>query len=519
MSTDLRPGDTVLVKSGVYREEVIIKHSGEPGKPLTIAAAPGHRPVIKGSDVIRGTWTRLGEDKTIDEPYPNAFANVWRISLGDEYFQGIHFRKPEQRYVSSVFRMDDHTLQQIGPDHIYGNPKTTRLTAVGRDLKDITYNSFYFDRGEQMLHVSIAGSPSWYLMEVGTRQWLLNASNVHDVVIRGFEMRHNRQPGGQWSAVCLSKCERMVIEDCSISHADFCGLSLGSSKNCIVRRCDLSYNGNTGLNLHKSEDCRIEACKVMFNNTRRFYAGWHAGGMKNIPANKRCTVIGCEVAYNIESPGIWFDAYNEDCRILNNIVHHNDGAGIFYEINKGGGLIAGNLVYANRDRGVYISGSQNVTIVHNTVAANHSGIVCMPRGPDWPLGNVRVLNNLLVRNYVPGPGHPRGCDLTIFMGGTEQEPLKRTVTSNHSDYNVYSSLACQPTMRHHWNPDNALDRWRTLFREDLHSRLLPVAFESRGTDFRLKTTDDLDVACSLPEDSRWRSPMPKRVGCARTQWP
>lgn len=60
------------------------------------------------------------------------------------------------------------------------------------------------------------------------------------------------------------------------------------------------YREEVTISLHKSEDCRVEECTVMFNNTRRFYAGWHAGGMKNIPANKRCTVIGSEVAYNIE---------------------------------------------------------------------------------------------------------------------------------------------------------------------------------------------------------------------------
>jgi len=516
---ELQPGDTVLVKSGVYREEVIIEKSGEPDKPLTFAVAPGHRVVIKGSDVIRGSWTRLADEEGVEEPYPNAYSRVWKIKLGDEYFKGAYFRNTERRYVSSIFINDTHSLQQIGPDPIYKNDKGTRITVIGRDLRDITSNSFYFDKSSQTLYVSLSGRPSWYLMEVGVRQWLLKLSGAHDVVIRGFEMRHNRQPGGQWPAVSVAHCQRVLVEDCRITHADFCGLGLGSSKDCVVRRCDLSYNGNTGLNLHKCEDCRVEGCTVMFNNTRRFHQGWHAGGMKNIPSNRRCTIVGCEVAYNIQSPGIWFDSDNADCRIIGNIVHHNGGCGIFYEISKGGGIIADNLVYANRNRGIYISGSQNVWVVHNTVAANHSGIVCMPRGKDWPLENVSVLNNLLLRNYISGPGHPRGCDLTLHMGPWVGGPPKRTVMSNHSDCNVYSTTGCTPTMRHHWNPDNTLQQWQERFGEDLHSKLMPAGFELHGMGFKLLTPEGLKVAGPLPTALDWNPQAPNRVGCSRTQWP
>ena len=38
---ELKPGDTVLIHSGVYREHARITVSGELGKPVTFAAAPG----------------------------------------------------------------------------------------------------------------------------------------------------------------------------------------------------------------------------------------------------------------------------------------------------------------------------------------------------------------------------------------------------------------------------------------------------------------------------------------------
>jgi len=540
---ELKPGDTVLVHAGVYREHVEIKVSGKPGRPITFAAAPGARVVIKGSERIQGKWTKLTDDTTAAEPYPNAFANVWGIQLGDEFFTDPRFegayRDKMRRWVSQVFVQDNLPLQRIGASPIYTNEPYLKLRTIGRGLADIVQDSFYFDAKDQTLYIKTAGAPSWYSIEVGVRGFVVTANDVRDVVIRGFEMRHNRQPGGQWPMVCITQCERVTIEDCTVRFADFCGLGVGRSRSCVVRRCDLSWNGNTGLGMGQCEDCVVEDSTLLFNNTRRFHPGWHAGGMKCIPGNKRCTVRRCEAAYNINSDGIWFDADNADIRILGNLSHHNDGCGIFFEINKGGGLIADNLVYANRGRGIYISGSQKTWVVHNTVAANGAGIVAMPRGPDWPLHDVHVLNNLLIGNYIGAQNHhARGCDLTLFMGTPKEHDYTRTVTTNHSDYNVYATTSWTPTLRHSWNPDNTLGQWRQRFGEDLHSRQMPVAVEQRGTGFRLLTTDGLDIACPLPERLGWRSPLaararrraflglfprraprPCRVGSSITNWP
>lgn len=42
------PGDTVLVREGTYREQLVLLSGGEPGNPLVIRAFPGERPFIDG---------------------------------------------------------------------------------------------------------------------------------------------------------------------------------------------------------------------------------------------------------------------------------------------------------------------------------------------------------------------------------------------------------------------------------------------------------------------------------------
>jgi hypothetical protein len=406
----LKPGDSVLIKTGVYREAMAITVSGEEGQPITFAAAPDAVVVVKGSESVKGAWTKLLDDPSAVEPFPNAFADVWKIKLGRELFTDSDcpeiYADSANWWVSGVFLDDNRALQQIGPDHVYNRDPWALPANPGRGVADLVDNSSYYDGLDQTLYVKISGEPSWFNIEIGVRMWALRVAKVHDVVVRGIEFRHNRNPGGQWPMGTVGECERVTIEGCAFYQADFAGLSLGRSKNCVVRDCEMWQSGCNGFTMGECEDCVVEDCRLIFNNRRRFRAGWAAGGMKCIPANKRCTIQRCEAAYNIDSPGIWFDYDNEDIRILDNVSHHNGSDGIFFEINgrrtpeSRGGLIAGNLCYANTGRGIYVSGSRRLWVVHNTVVGNGAGIVCMPREDPYKIEEVEVRNNILARNYV-----------------------------------------------------------------------------------------------------------------------
>ena len=54
-------GDTVLVHGGVYRERVAPARGGASGKPIVYAAAPGARPVVRGSEMTAASdWKKVG---------------------------------------------------------------------------------------------------------------------------------------------------------------------------------------------------------------------------------------------------------------------------------------------------------------------------------------------------------------------------------------------------------------------------------------------------------------------------
>ena len=70
----LAPGERVIVKSGVYREEIVPRTGGTgPGAMIGYEAAPGARVLVKGSRVLEGPWER---SRNPDESSGGAYAPV-----------------------------------------------------------------------------------------------------------------------------------------------------------------------------------------------------------------------------------------------------------------------------------------------------------------------------------------------------------------------------------------------------------------------------------------------------------
>lgn len=84
----VKPGQTILIKAGTYREQVTLSTSGTAQQPIVLKAAPGGRVIISGSDRING-WKRCTPE---DLPnHPNA-GKIWYVDLDqrpvDLYFDG-----------------------------------------------------------------------------------------------------------------------------------------------------------------------------------------------------------------------------------------------------------------------------------------------------------------------------------------------------------------------------------------------------------------------------------------------
>ena len=98
------------------------------------------------------------------------------------------------------------------------------------------------------------------------------------------------------------------------------------------------------------------------------YNGWEQKVMESANVTFRNNFV-----HHNAGAGIWFDSDNTGAVIEGNRIEDNGHVGIWYEIS-GDAVIRNNAVRRNADTGVFISTSKNVQIYNNTIADNFRGI-------------------------------------------------------------------------------------------------------------------------------------------------
>lgn len=465
----LKPGDTLYVHEGVYREAVELSganaHHGQPGAHIRILAWPQDAVEIKGSDVVT-EWKKYAGSTTAAPADPPASSGK------------IYVRENWPHNTQQVF-CDGKPLTQIAGLVGEGYIQESWQGRKGEGLADLEDGSFYYDRGTQKLYVWLPGGddPSGHVVEAQVRSVGISTCDLNYYDIAGFKVTHaGVGMGGSFGL-------HNSLEDIEVTYADFCGISVGGSFNTLIN-CRSNHNGNTGLSTY-NRGHRVINCEVRFNNRRRWSAGWHAGGMKNFSSDT--VVSGCVAEGNMESPGIWFDGSNtgvtiESCRCFRN------GLGIMYEIGERA-IIKNNVCYENTGRGIYISNSAHCAIVHNLCYRNGmSGIVLIGVEREGGLvgdaettytparGNI-VWGNLLVDNCYPG----------LAIKGWEGRPElilpDERITSNAgnvSDYNIfYRSAQRGIPFWWNWGAMNCwtLKDWQDKTGHDRHSLVAEPLFQ------------------------------------------
>lgn len=206
--------------------------------------------------------------------------------------------------------------------------------------------------------------------------------------------------------------------------------------------------------------------QIHHNNPNRAYdMEWEAGGGK-ATRSQRLTFEANEVYAN-RGPGLWCDI---DCRTVtyrNNRVHHNEWAGIFFEISDGA-VISGNRAWENGwskptwgwGAGILIASSRNVEAYDNVVAWNADGIsvVSQDRSTsyDYQPGvstwnsvlNVNVHNNDII--IAPQAWDTSDKQLLAWL---QDWPgvMFNTTSNNRGASNRYGHAQPEPTSRFAWN--------------------------------------------------------------------
>jgi len=413
-----RAGDAIWIFSGTYRETIYLPRGGSDSQHLiSIRAMPKATVKIKGSDLVTH-WA---------------------------HHSGSIWKRPEWKENSQQVFVDEEPLKQLGKNCPFnaqeyeGKPK---LNVVGKGLADMTPGSFWYDQASKALYICLPDSsdPNTRMIEASVRDWIIppgpSDKEYGFIELHNLMFSHSNQTSkGNDMGLVNVWGRSWVVSGCSFTYGDFSGLHICGEGHKIVNNI-ANHNGGVGISINGSDEAHnwksystrtpqnilLEGNETSFNNYRRFNRSWHGGGIKAVPSCNAVEISRHKALSNY-GPGIWFDGWCRNISINRCIVKNNDGSGIFYEISDKA-IISNNLVVGNSKQGIYVSASDEVDVINNTIDKNWAGMVLhgMPRADHPSLKNNRIRNNIISESNM--------ADLVMYTNPAN-------TAGNSSNYNLY----------------------------------------------------------------------------------
>ena len=439
-----RPGDTVRVHAGVYRERVKPARGGEPGRPIVYEAAEGERVIIRGSDVLELDW---GQHE--------AMVDVLRGEIHPRYrgeVAALDTRLAAGAAVGTVAQLfiDGEEMVEVRDDDALNRPGTWRFDP---------------DAGAILLHPPAGVTDiERRLVELSVRDRTFAPiqRGLGFIHVRGFVMEHaaNVYPSGFWSSrtpqagmLGTRGGHHWLIEHNTLRHAQTVGLDCGSEgrydldglnqprpENAgrhVIRHNVIEDHGALGIAAYRSYDTRIIGNVIQRNNASGFVSPESAG----IKAHFfRPGLIEGNLIRDNDAVGIWLDNRCNGARVTRNVILRNRGAGVFVEYTNGPVYVDNNVIALSASTnnlegdGLYSHDASGVIAAHNLFANNANfGLwahVATDRGLEYPdaggkgparCSNWRIVNNLFVGNHrgavsLPGESERSAGNVCDFNG-------------------------------------------------------------------------------------------------------
>jgi parallel beta-helix repeat protein len=366
----VKPGDIVKIGPGTYRQRLKITTSGTSEKPINWIVEQPQKTVFTGADIVP-TVTHEGSG-IYSFPFPHVFIS-WcdkLNSIGEPMLSHPCDPYHELRGRAEQVIVEGELLEQVlkSPDQL----------APGEFYVSFKDKKIYLrDRYNRDLTVLAANSH----IETSTRDTVihLKASYNH---LRGFHVRYAANRAQQGAVMVdgvytdFNVLRRMKIEKTSGD-----GLSM-NGKRLMVMDSVFSENESVGVSGGGLFQLAFINNQVIRNNTKRFYSGWQAGGMK-ICWSRNSLFRENVFEENYAGPGLWFDISVDFVEIDHNVFNNNDEAGLYYEISSNP-IIHDNLIIGNghrtqhdawgADGGLSLSSSHGAKVFRNIFVNNRENL-------------------------------------------------------------------------------------------------------------------------------------------------
>lgn len=428
-----QPGDTVLVRPGIYRERVAPPRGGKVNAPITYRSATPHGAIVRGSDVWTPTWKKVSASLyagQVDEALFTDTAhrdgpNPFQVPSSSTPYGREGQPEAERKYPESdpllsfnlgqVFVDDECYLQEPDEKKLRTQPKSWR-----------------YHNGELTIHLA-DDQPAAHKIELTTKRRLFapHERQLESIIIEGFvfERCGNQYPTNFWEKehpewqqagmVGTRSGRNWIIRDNVLRFANGIGLDLGNegadtvdletgangratgARGHLVEGNIISDNGAAGTASYNAPALIIRHNIVERNNRLRFTGKkrWESAGIK-LHHPSHSIIEGNLVRDNYVQWGIWCDGgAGEGTQILRNVCVRQ-GVGIDFEIgNAKPALVEENILVEN-GVGIRTRESGGIEIRHNLIVGSKTAGIQFSldrkRTGNWSAAHCGLHQNLLI---------------------------------------------------------------------------------------------------------------------------
>jgi hypothetical protein len=402
----LRPGERVVIASGIYRECVRPARGGTgPSRMISYEAAPGATVYIRGSEVLADGWTRAEIPPGPGSPRNPGAASVaiWRHEHSEALFPDAYnpFALPS---IMGSWEWLDPTKVDMGPylrrrglvfadgkplepmEQLFelampslppapdftrppvahnGLPARRRGGPIMQEIGGSPEARFWTDYSGTAIYVRLAsGTPADHLIEVTTRQhaFIPAHSGIGFIRVKGLTFQHagNAYPFPQFGMVSLAGGDHWVLEGNLLEWANGMGLDIGfdgdsagaanPGASIVVRGNHIRYCGVEGIGGMGTTDALIEDNLIEWCGWADAERGWEAAATKFHRA-KNMLYRRNVIRHNRHANGAWWDVGNSNCRVTQNIFAdiQTVSAAVHFEMTTDQNAIDNNIIWDVRN--------------------------------------------------------------------------------------------------------------------------------------------------------------------------
>ena len=374
----LESGDTVFVRSGVYRETIEVANSGTLGAYITFAAYPGDSDVIiSGTEIVDSPWSSV-------DGFPCVYcASNWSYSYNSSD-QGL-LDESRQYLLDGLgsLNFNEGILQQwinedLNEKQVFLDNQT--LLDQVFSLNDMISNTFFVDLADGnklYIHLGCNSNPRNHLIEVAKRLQIFIIDNKSYIKVQGFTF-HRAADTPRLHALLIQNASHIHFKDNVVTQMSGSGINIVNSADITLLNNRINHNGHLGIIANNVTSPLLSGNETSRNcwkwedifRQNENASGWESGGIKAVMV-KNWTIVNHTAVGNFGN-GIWFDCGGPGCsgchKISGSVVSNNHRTGIRMELAHNV-EIAGNHVLNNARQGVSIQ-ADYCKVHHNLIVNN-----------------------------------------------------------------------------------------------------------------------------------------------------